>query len=94
MTPVTSRSFLEQVISTLSRRVYKRVKTILQKNRAFFERLARTYQKHDTGRSRYKKMIRMEHEEKAYSNGHHVCKMHMSITCIKYTLLLIDRSSI
>ena len=66
----------------------------MQKNRAFFERLARTYQKHDTGRSRYKKMIRMEHEEKAYSNGHHVCKMHTSISCIKYTLLLIDRSSI
>ena len=87
MTPVTSRSFLEQVISTLSRRVYKRV-------RAFFERLARTYQKHDTGRSRYKKIIRMEYEEKAYSKGHHVCKMHMSISCIKYTLLLIDRSSI
>ena len=41
---------------------------VVQKNRAFFERLAHTYQKHDMGRSGYKKLIRMEHEEKAYSN--------------------------
>ena len=45
---------------------------VVQKNRAFFERLARTYQKHGMGRSRYKKMIRMEHEALTLQRGHDV----------------------
>ena len=41
---------------------------VVQKNRAFFERLARACTKNMIRDGVDKKMIRMEHEEKAYSN--------------------------